>query len=422
MCPPQPRVSPALCCHRHPLFPVPSGRCTRRCLRRAPIGTATSPAWRGCSPVTPLPLSWGAAEPGGCCAGAGRGVPLRRPLPFPLLIVPHLLSSVCFPSARGCSHIGVIKSMEEAGIPIDMVGGTSIGSFIGALYAEERSAVRTKQRAREWAKVGAWRSGVGARTQPSPSPFWVDSSAAPCLPAASHGQGVSKAPSCPLPVPLPFLLPLFRPPYIFSFLLFSPFFYFSFSTPPLFPFSFPFFSFPFFSFLFLLFLLFLLPPLPPPPVHEFGVRDRPGSHLPHHLHVFGLSLQRQHQQGFPGQADRGAPRGPSQGCTHPQGVPAGSLPHRHRPHDVTHLVLSPQDLWLPYFNVTTDITASAMRVHTDGKSSPGNWGCSLAPPCLPVWAPSLTAPQKRCHCHLGKQRARSPGSGGVPRPHNAQLP
>uniref|UniRef100_A0A8C3HHU3 Patatin like phospholipase domain containing 6 n=1 Tax=Chrysemys picta bellii TaxID=8478 RepID=A0A8C3HHU3_CHRPI len=55
--------------------------------------------------------------------------------------------------ARGCSHIGVIKAMEEAGIPIDLIGGTSIGSFIGALYAEERSAVRTKQRAREWAKV-----------------------------------------------------------------------------------------------------------------------------------------------------------------------------------------------------------------------------------------------------------------------------
>uniref|UniRef100_A0A667Z1Q2 lysophospholipase n=1 Tax=Myripristis murdjan TaxID=586833 RepID=A0A667Z1Q2_9TELE len=49
--------------------------------------------------------------------------------------------------ARGCSHVGVIKAMEEAGIPIDIVGGTSIGSFIGALYAEERSAVRTKQRA-----------------------------------------------------------------------------------------------------------------------------------------------------------------------------------------------------------------------------------------------------------------------------------
>lgn len=48
----------------------------------------------------------------------------------------------------------MIKAMEEAGIPIDIVGGTSIGSFIGALYADERSAVRTKQRAKEWSKVG----------------------------------------------------------------------------------------------------------------------------------------------------------------------------------------------------------------------------------------------------------------------------
>ncbi|XP_049576153.1 patatin-like phospholipase domain-containing protein 6 isoform X4 [Syngnathus scovelli] len=55
--------------------------------------------------------------------------------------------------ARGCSHVGLIKAMEEAGIPIDIIGGTSIGSFIGALYAEERSAVRTKQRAREWSKA-----------------------------------------------------------------------------------------------------------------------------------------------------------------------------------------------------------------------------------------------------------------------------
>uniref|UniRef100_A0A8C5HGU1 lysophospholipase n=1 Tax=Gouania willdenowi TaxID=441366 RepID=A0A8C5HGU1_GOUWI len=43
--------------------------------------------------------------------------------------------------ARGCSHVGVIKAMEEAGIPIDIVGGTSIGSFIGALYAEERMCI-----------------------------------------------------------------------------------------------------------------------------------------------------------------------------------------------------------------------------------------------------------------------------------------
>jgi len=34
-----------------------------------------------------------------------------------------------------------------------MVGGTSIGSLIGALYAEEVDADKVEQRAREWAKV-----------------------------------------------------------------------------------------------------------------------------------------------------------------------------------------------------------------------------------------------------------------------------
>ncbi|CAG5133142.1 unnamed protein product, partial [Candidula unifasciata] len=53
--------------------------------------------------------------------------------------------------ARGLAHVGMIQAMQEEGIPIDMIGGTSIGSFIGALWAEERGYVRFKQRAREWA-------------------------------------------------------------------------------------------------------------------------------------------------------------------------------------------------------------------------------------------------------------------------------
>ncbi|XP_041958024.1 patatin-like phospholipase domain-containing protein 7 isoform X2 [Alosa sapidissima] len=51
---------------------------------------------------------------------------------------------------RGCSQVGVIKAMIEAGIPIDLVGGTSIGSLMGALYAEDKSTSRMKARAREW--------------------------------------------------------------------------------------------------------------------------------------------------------------------------------------------------------------------------------------------------------------------------------
>ncbi|XP_059170135.1 patatin-like phospholipase domain-containing protein 7 isoform X2 [Physella acuta] len=52
--------------------------------------------------------------------------------------------------ARGLAHVGMIKAMQEEGIPIDMVGGTSMGAFIGALWAEERNHVGFTQRAREW--------------------------------------------------------------------------------------------------------------------------------------------------------------------------------------------------------------------------------------------------------------------------------
>jgi len=37
--------------------------------------------------------------------------------------------------ARGAAHIGVIRALWEAGIPIDMIGGTSAGGMIGAQYA-----------------------------------------------------------------------------------------------------------------------------------------------------------------------------------------------------------------------------------------------------------------------------------------------
>jgi NTE family protein len=37
--------------------------------------------------------------------------------------------------ARGLAHIGVLKVLEEAGVPVDVVAGTSMGSIIGALYA-----------------------------------------------------------------------------------------------------------------------------------------------------------------------------------------------------------------------------------------------------------------------------------------------
>jgi NTE family protein len=37
--------------------------------------------------------------------------------------------------ARGVCHLGVIKALEEAGVTIDYISGTSAGSIIGALYS-----------------------------------------------------------------------------------------------------------------------------------------------------------------------------------------------------------------------------------------------------------------------------------------------
>lgn len=42
--------------------------------------------------------------------------------------------------AKGYAHIGALKVIEEAGVKIDYIGGTSIGAIIGALYASGYSA------------------------------------------------------------------------------------------------------------------------------------------------------------------------------------------------------------------------------------------------------------------------------------------
>ncbi|XP_021546758.1 patatin-like phospholipase domain-containing protein 7 isoform X5 [Neomonachus schauinslandi] len=54
--------------------------------------------------------------------------------------------------ARGCAQVGIIRALTEYGIPVDMVGGTSIGAFMGALYSEERNYSQIRIRAKQWAE------------------------------------------------------------------------------------------------------------------------------------------------------------------------------------------------------------------------------------------------------------------------------
>lgn len=52
--------------------------------------------------------------------------------------------------ARGCAHVGMIKAINEAGLPIDMVGGVSIGAFMGALWCQENNLTTFIQKAQAW--------------------------------------------------------------------------------------------------------------------------------------------------------------------------------------------------------------------------------------------------------------------------------
>lgn len=114
------------------------------CLRSLQTVTLTSPVWLVFSRVMPSLLS---------SEGEGPG----KPFPQPVFLHKHMGVNVLFHLLRllirGCSQVGIMRALCEAGIPVDLIGGTSIGALMGALYAEDRSLSRMRIRAREWAMV-----------------------------------------------------------------------------------------------------------------------------------------------------------------------------------------------------------------------------------------------------------------------------
>lgn len=65
--------------------------------------------------------------------------------------------------AKGLYHIGVLQALEENGIPIDYVAGTSMGSIIGAMYASGYSPAEM----RHLANSGVIEQWVSGRIAPS---------------------------------------------------------------------------------------------------------------------------------------------------------------------------------------------------------------------------------------------------------------
>lgn len=62
--------------------------------------------------------------------------------------------------ARGISHVGVVTALEKHGIPVDIIGGTSIGSFVGGLYAKDNNIVSIYGMSKKFSRrVGSiWRN------------------------------------------------------------------------------------------------------------------------------------------------------------------------------------------------------------------------------------------------------------------------
>jgi NTE family protein len=59
---------------------------------------------------------------------------LSTPIPSQTKRIPAIGIALGGGFARGIAHIGVLKVLEEEGIPIRMIAGTSVGALIGAAY------------------------------------------------------------------------------------------------------------------------------------------------------------------------------------------------------------------------------------------------------------------------------------------------
>ncbi len=79
--------------------------------------------------------------------------------------------------AKGLAHIGVLKALEENGIPIDYVVGTSIGGIVEAAYASGLSPVEMEQIFTS-SRLQKWLNGQGSDhynlyyNQQDPTPAW----------------------------------------------------------------------------------------------------------------------------------------------------------------------------------------------------------------------------------------------------------
>lgn len=65
-------------------------------------------------------------------------IPKSPPPPMVMKVRPRVALVLGGGGARGYAHVGVVKVLHEAGIPIDLIVGTSAGALVGAMYADTK--------------------------------------------------------------------------------------------------------------------------------------------------------------------------------------------------------------------------------------------------------------------------------------------
>jgi NTE family protein len=73
------------------------------------------------------------------CAGSRPDIdiPSKQPPVDQSIGQPQVALVLSGGGVRGFAHVGVIKVLYDAGVPIDLIAGTSAGSIVGALYADQ---------------------------------------------------------------------------------------------------------------------------------------------------------------------------------------------------------------------------------------------------------------------------------------------
>ena len=95
----------------------------------------------------------------GICLAAAVAAPAQERAPAPPAAQararPRLALALSGGGARGIAHIGALRALEEAGIPIDAIAANSMGSVVGGIYATGRSASELEQivKSMDWASL-----------------------------------------------------------------------------------------------------------------------------------------------------------------------------------------------------------------------------------------------------------------------------